>query len=922
MSISTDVLEWPLVTLDDKGFILGLNQAAEETYGLSESDAVGKQWDEVVQTWYFSISELEVEEKLRLNGVWEGEVIQNTRLNERINVLLRVWYPKGVHFPESVPIKCLLSRKIDPRIREEEVWRKTTLFYGLLSEVDRILIKVRERETLIQRIRDLIARIPEFRHVWITGSIHALGEEDVSQCFESFKCDERCPISGEAGKKERMTKHFKLNPDLPYLIQRIPFVGQYEEAKSHCGSFACFPLTFLGKPAGFLSLTAWKTEYFDELTVSFFQRICSNISWAYDKIGQEEALAKLRQHLNQAHLVEKTIMDNLPNMIWMKDVEGKILFTNRAFNKFWNLDMKILKEKRESDVIPERTRLQLEHDEEKMRILKVPIESEEIVTNLNGKTIWMETIRIPLFEEGGEYSGMIGIGQDISEKKKGETIRYQQSEAIRCAYDGIALLDTNLHITFTNASFQRIYGHPEERGFAGIPFSQLIEPSAWKGTGNAAIIEMREKGVWQGEIEGLCSDRTSLSLEMTLSLINQDVFVCIIRDITEKKLMQEQLIRAAKLTAVGQLSSGVAHEFNNILAIIKTTAQLLMVQHRENMDLYGMLKTIDEETGRGSEIVSDILAFARSKDPKRESLSLSAVIEDALKIHRKAAALENILISTDYQADEMVFIDRNQVMQVLTNIIINARHAIRPKNSGSITVSLQKASKQMVVKIRDTGIGMDEFTRKRIFTPFFTTKSAFAKDSSNLKGTGLGLAISETIMLNHGGKIEVESEAGEGTVFSLFFPRILDQEKEASKTARREWDGFASEEIRKMSEVRVLLVDDEQSMIDPVRRMLQLAGVKICDVAYGSAVALEMVLQRDYDLVIADLLMPGMDGRKLLSEIRQLRPQIKVVFATGQASVESGQLLKEGAMSVIRKPFAVTEILELILDCAEKRVQS
>ncbi|HNW93275.1 MAG TPA: PAS domain S-box protein, partial [bacterium] len=246
-----------------------------------------------------------------------------------------------------------------------------------------------------------------------------------------------------------------------------------------------------------------------------------------------------------------------------------------------------------------------------------------------------------------------------------------------------------------------------------------------------------------------------------------------VRDITEQVRTHEHLVRAERLSATGTLASGVAHEFNNILAIIRAQAQLLamMPACESDAEIRQQLAVISEQTKRGAEVASGIMALARPTPVTRRTVRLAELVERVLLVQRKPLELESIAVQTAVPAELTCEADPGKLQQVLLNLVINARHAMQPLGGGRLTISARPDGAVVRLIVADSGIGMDDTVRRQLFTPFFTTKGGRAQDGLGQKGSGLGLAVSFTIMREHGGKIEVASAPGKGASFTLVLPR-------------------------------------------------------------------------------------------------------------------------------------------------------
>lgn len=385
-----------------------------------------------------------------------------------------------------------------------------------------------------------------------------------------------------------------------------------------------------------------------------------------------------------------------------------------------------------------------------------------------------------------------------------------------------------------------------------------------------------------------------------------------IRDVTDRKKLEMQLVQAEKMSAIGQMAAGIAHEFNNILTIISGTIQLLkMDDHlQKNREWADNFSTMEEATKRGASIVTKILALSRPGQPVQEICSITDILENILQLQKKQLELENISVKRDYAPVSMVNVDANQIEQVFLNLIINARDAIRPRGSGMITVAVRQAENEVEVEIRDTGTGMDQDAQKMLFTPFYTTKGAKARDRLGIPGTGLGLAISYSIITSHKGIITASSKVNEGTVFSIRLP---------AAEGIGGLPGAPAEEMNreklmeKIADLAILIIDDDAGIHILISRLLNKAGFKKCLVAESGESALRILDREKIDIVFLDFLLPGMSGEKIVGEIRRKSPSMPVVFISGKPDLDEAEALRLDAQGFIKKPFDISDLINVLL---------
>ena len=371
----------------------------------------------------------------------------------------------------------------------------------------------------------------------------------------------------------------------------------------------------------------------------------------------------------------------------------------------------------------------------------------------------------------------------------------------------------------------------------------------------------------------------------------------LVRDITEQKRSESQYQQAEKLAAMGQLVSGVAHEINNPAAIISGFAQTLLLddlkhEHRE------MLQMMYDEATRIGRITANLLAFARAGGTHRALVDVNDLVRRTFALRSYHLTTLNITVSLDLDPDDpKIWANGSELQQLVLNLLINAEQAlVTVEPPRTISVRTRADEREARLEIADSGPGIAPAIRAKVFDPFFTTKPEGV-------GTGLGLSICYGIAREHGGRIWVESEPGSGARFCVLLPR--DQRAEARPSPPAALPASAS------GRLAVLVVDDETALRNALLRFLNRRGIQGEGVADG-AEALRVLHQRDFDVIISDVRMPGMSGREFLERLRREHGDLvgRVVFATGDTfAADTAALLQESGLPTITKPldFAALE---------------
>ena len=488
---------------------------------------------------------------------------------------------------------------------------------------------------------------------------------------------------------------------------------------------------------------------------------------------------------------------------------------------------------------------------------------------------------------------------------------------------GIALIDRQGRYEYVNPAFVSIFGYTLQEVPTGSEWFRAAFPDtgarreairAWKeDLDGSALGEPRPRN-----FEVTCKDGARKSIRFRPVSLSSDRQFVLYEDVTRQGELQAQLQQAMKMEAVGRLAGGVAHDFNNLLTVIIGNVSLALARLPQSAPAAGMLSEVNKAAQRAALLTQQLLAFSRKQIIEPKILNLNDLIADLnamlVRLIREDIRIR-ILPGKDLGA---VKIDAGQFQQILVNLVVNARDAMPA--GGMITIETSnevlddaycarrpyvKPGKFVMVAVSDTGHGMSEDVKAHVFEPFFTTK---AKGS----GTGLGLATAYGAVKQSGGSIEVYSEVAIGTTFRIYFPLV---EGEASKPARddppREATGGAE---------TLLLVEDEEIVRDMCARVLDGLGYKVLQAGNGDgAITLATEYGERIDLLLTDVVMPGMSGRELATRLTRIHPETRVLFTSGytdDAIVQHG-VLDEG-VSFIGKPYTPPALAKKVREVLDK----
>ena len=383
----------------------------------------------------------------------------------------------------------------------------------------------------------------------------------------------------------------------------------------------------------------------------------------------------------------------------------------------------------------------------------------------------------------------------------------------------------------------------------------------------------------------------------------------IIEDISDRKRLESQLQQAQKMEAIGTLAGGIAHDFNNLLMTIQGNASLVKCDLDSDDPHCQSLIHIENAVKSGAKLTRQLLGFARKGKYQVEPISLNELAKETANTLSRTR--KDIVFHYELSEDlSAILADQGQIEQVLLNLFVNAADAMATggdlfiktinKTDKNIKSSLYipKPGKYVQLTVRDTGIGMDRKTQERIFEPFYTTKEMG-------RGTGLGLASVFGIIKAHGGYINVESEVGNGTTFKIYLPA---SNKKAAISKTEESDRLIN------GNGTILLVDDEELVLDTGTKILEKLGYTVLEATGGmEAVELYKENKDDVDLVILDMVMPGMGGGKVFDTIREMNPDVRVLLSSGYSiDGQAAEILHRGCDDFIQKPFSINKLSEKI----------
>lgn len=373
---------------------------------------------------------------------------------------------------------------------------------------------------------------------------------------------------------------------------------------------------------------------------------------------------------------------------------------------------------------------------------------------------------------------------------------------------------------------------------------------------------------------------------------------CVVRDITEKKLLEHKIVQSQKMDSIGNLAGGIAHDFNNILTSIMGASSIMRRRMRPNNQMYPFVDIIETASTRGKSLTNQLLTFARRTPIKFHPINLNVIIDETLRIFEPSANSVIDIVRDFSSIPAIINGDEGQIQQAILNLLINARDAM-PSGGKLIiqTIVDIKKDKTVVINVSDSGTGMSREVQQQIFVPFFSTKGLS-------KGTGLGLSVVYGVMKSHNGTVSFNSEVDNGTTFTLSFPLYDKIPLEMYVTQPKKVVGGSES---------VLVVDDEEFIRLTLRTMLSDLGYSVISAAGGKEAITILATKQKFDLVLLDMNMPQFGGKKVFEKIKSLKLQCKVIISSGysHAILEEKKFAKN-IDGFLQKPYKIEELARKI----------
>lgn len=644
-------------------------------------------------------------------------------------------------------------------------------------------------------------------------------------------------------------------------------------------------------------------------------------------VYQQLQLHRTRRRLLEREELFQLITENVADMIAVVDLEGHRLYNSPSYHKVLGYTAEELKSSSSFEQIHPEDRSSVRNAALEARRTGVGRPLEYRMRHKDGTWRVLESRASVIRSPSGDPERLVIVNRDVTQRREAEeSLRVSESgfrSMIEDAPYGIYRADTDGRLLRANPALQKILGYEKlgELLDASLPKDIFRNPSDFSRLNELLQSANEFKDV---EVELKRRDGAPLTVRCTGRRVKEEhlglpCFDVFSEDVTERRVLERQLRMAGKMEAVGRLSGGIAHDFNNLLGVIIGYGQVLKRRLAPASDLLECAEEIEKAGQRAASLTRQLLAFSRQQILTPAILRLNELVLDMAKMLPRLLG-EDIAVSTSLSADlGTVKADQSQIEQVIMNLAVNARDAM--PDGGTLRIETAnveldqvyawqhpgaKPGRYVLLAVIDSGTGIDPDTLTHIFEPFFTTKEVG-------KGTGLGLATVYGVVKQSGGYIWVDSQLGRGTSFQIFLPRV--EEPTAESTAMAPGD-----EALGGSET-VLLVEDSEPLRKLTKSFLESHGFRVLAAQDGEdALRVETQNAGRIDLLLTDVVMPGMNGRALAQRLSPLQPGMRVLYISGYTDsfVAQHGVLEEG-MFLLHKPFTEEVLIRKVREVLDSR---
>lgn len=887
-----------------EGRWVAVNQSVCRMLGYAEGELLQKTFQEITFP-----DDLETDLRFRqemLKGERESYQMEKRYVQKQGNV---VWASLSVSLMKDRggnPLYFILEFEDITARKHSEVLEKA--LYRIAHATD----ESANLDVLFKHVHEIIGTVMQAKNFYI-----ALYDADKDLVHFPYFVDEKGTPPAPTKARKGFTEYV-LRTGKPLL--RDEAVKIELDQKGKVESIGALPAVWLGVPLIVAAKTIGVMAVQDYTNPGAYgERELQVLEFVSSQVANAIVQKRAEEALRESELRYRTLVNISPDAITLTDLNGTIVLVNQRTAELHGYEsVEEMAGLSSFDLIaPEDRELSIANARKTLKFGRIR-DIEYTLLKKDGTRFPAELSASTIVDAEGKAWAFIAITKDITERKRAEDQLRQSEEQFRLitenATDLIVVLDLEGRRIYNSPSYKTILGDPAS--LRGTDSFQEIHPDD-RDKIKTLFQETVRTGVGKrAEYRFLLKDGSIRHIESQGSVIrdgqgNVSQILVVSRDVTEKKKLEEQYLRAQRMESLGTLAGGIAHDLNNVLAPILLCIDVLKRRFSDAQGLK-MLTTIEGSALRGRDIIKQVLTFARGVEDERSLVQIRHLVSEMANIMKETFPKSIECVCAAAKNLWPIHADPTQLHQVMMNLCVNARDAM--PNGGRLELSAEnlvidehyagmhisaKVGRYVVIKVVDTGHGIPREYLDKIFDPFFTTKEVS-------KGTGLGLATAYSIVQSHGGFVNVYSEPGKGTEFNVYLPAA---EGAAAEATEEEKDSLPMGDGE-----LILVVDDESSILEITRQTLETFGYRVLVAKDGTeAVALYAENRDNVSVVLTDMMMPVMDGASTIRVLRRMNPGVKVIAASGMASSGSElNTVELGVQAFLRKPYRAELLLKTL----------
>ncbi len=612
----------------------------------------------------------------------------------------------------------------------------------------------------------------------------------------------------------------------------------------------------------------------------------------------------------------RNLVETTSDWIWETNAEGRFVYSSPQVKTILGYSPSEIVGQRYDALMPaEERKRTIAAFQEAVNSGRLIFTVENSHQHKDGGLVVFETRGAPVLDRSGEIVGYRGVARDITKRKQAEEERERLMTAIEQAGEAIIITDAGGIIQYVNPAFIAVSGYSRE-DVIGESLRLLADDVYGHEANKEMWGALADGDTWTGQVDSKRKDGGSFVAKVTISPVHDITgrtinFIAVQQDISTEKELEAQLLQAQKMEALGQITGGVSHDFNNLLQAILGFAELARDDAPKETPLHSAIEEVLGAGNRAATLVRQLLAFSRRQPLEMRIINLNEVVTNMTNMVQRVIGAPVTLGVHPDPTPAMVRADRGQMEQILMNLCVNARDAMPDGGVIDIDTAVmvldgafcaqhgwENPGAYVRLRMSDTGRGMDAATLEKIFEPFFTTKEVG-------KGTGLGLSTVYGLVKQHAGNIQIASSPGEGTTVDIYLPLVDEEEAVLTEPEKTPAPGGVE---------TVLVAEDDSTVRYLCKTVLERAGYNVLTASDGEeAVAVFEQHADEIALLLLDVIMPKLNGIKVLERVRGLKPKARILFCSGYAIEQvHADIVLNACTHALPKPFHPNDLLQKV----------